>query len=184
MELTVKAIVNFLTSLFILSRERFKPHCISQGPTSCNGAAHPSGWTTATIFQKFIEHFHKHVPRLQRARFYFCISYWQTVIRKQFNPKCICIWNSAIDKHRGIYVELAPGQKSLPSTSGTPIPRTPEGCNILPVTSEQVRPYLKAESRNNTKTGRKKVKSSILTDTAVEEALSAEEVKSEIKRMK
>lgn len=81
--------------------------------------------------------------------------------------------------------DLTQGQLIIPSTSGSySRPTTPiNKSNVPDLTPEQVRPYPKAAPRKTTKMTRKKVKSSILTDTPVKEALkAAEEARNERKR--
>lgn len=97
--------------------------------------------------------------RLSRANIYFCTSYRQTDHLSEAN-KTQSAYGTEIQlsTSAGIDIELAPNQLSLPSTNCTPRPRTPEGCNILPPTHEQVMLYSKAGSRKNTKTARKIVK--------------------------
>lgn len=296
MELAVNAIGNFVPPLFIFPRVHFKSHFISQGPTGCIGVAHPSGWITGTIFQQFMEHFHKHVPssvdspvlllldnhishlastvldfckqngivlvsfpphtshRLQpldlsvygpfKKYYYTACSDWMNshpgmpisiydipVLAKEaltnaVTPRNIMsgfakagVWPfnrnvyteqdflsayvtdrqlpEANDLENKLGTEVQPStstgitnrptieQAIIPSTRGTPEgPSTSDG-HIARFTPEQVRPYPKAGQRKNNKTARKKVKSSILTDTPVKDALrEEEEARNERKRMK
>ncbi|KAJ8933222.1 hypothetical protein NQ318_010590 [Aromia moschata] len=251
MELADNAIGNFVPPIFKFPRVHFKPQFISQGPTCCTGAAHPSGWITGSIFHQFMEHFHKHVPssvdspilllldnhiwHLSSSILDYCKQ--NSIVLVSFPPHTshrlqpnvisgfekAGVWpfnrnvyteqdvlfctvtdiplpeENEYERESGIEVHpsetaaneqenlvITPEQLILPSTSGTHYrPRTPDGHIIPPVTPEHLRPYPKVAPIKYTKTARKKVKSSILTDTPVKKALRPEEeAREKRKRMK
>lgn len=46
-----------LPPMLIFPRVNFKQHFVSNGPSGCIGASHPSGWVTASSFLMFVQHF-------------------------------------------------------------------------------------------------------------------------------
>jgi len=60
LELAVSASGNSIPPMFVFPRVNFQDHFIRDGPAGCIGAAHPSGWMTATNFLVFMRHFILH----------------------------------------------------------------------------------------------------------------------------
>ncbi|XP_047142247.1 uncharacterized protein LOC124816638 [Hydra vulgaris] len=56
----INALGNSIPPFFIFPRVIFKTYMLNDAPVGSDGAAHPSGWMTASSFLKYIHHFKKY----------------------------------------------------------------------------------------------------------------------------
>ena len=57
---TINAIGNSIPPYMVFPRVHFKNAMLKGAPPGTAGNATPSGWMTATVFEKYLEHFHKY----------------------------------------------------------------------------------------------------------------------------
>ena len=52
---------NTVSPMFVFPRKNYKDYCVNNGPLDCIGVGNGSGWVTDIEFNKYMQHFIKHV---------------------------------------------------------------------------------------------------------------------------